>query len=80
MYKIYVCVYACMYVYSGITLERLERYQPKLVHIWLYICRKILCIYYIYILSPKHHFQQGGWCGRPPWDPPPPRGYQSLPR
>jgi hypothetical protein len=68
-----VCVCVCVYMYvcSGITLERLERYQPNLVHIWLYVCIKILCIYYIYFLSPKHHFQQGGWFGRPPWDPPP---------
>jgi hypothetical protein len=30
-----------------------------------------ICKHYIYILSSKHHFQQGGWCGRPPCDPPP---------
>jgi hypothetical protein len=39
-----VCVFVC----SSITLERLERFRPNLVHIWLYVCVRILCIY-IYI-------------------------------
>jgi hypothetical protein len=30
-----VCMYVCMCIYSGITLERLERFQPNLVHILL---------------------------------------------
>jgi hypothetical protein len=34
-----------------------NRFQPNLVHILLYVCVRILCIYYIYI-------PQGGWCGR----------------
>jgi hypothetical protein len=63
-----VCVCVCVFVCSGITLERLEQFRPNLVHTLLYVCVRILCIYilYIYIISPKHHFQQGGWCGRPP--------------
>jgi hypothetical protein len=31
------CVYVCVCVCPGITLERLERFQPNLVHILLYI-------------------------------------------
>jgi hypothetical protein len=50
-----VCVYMC--VCPSITLERLERFQPNLVHILLYVCVRILCMFYIYIT-------QGGWCGR----------------
>jgi hypothetical protein len=46
----FVCV--CVYVCPGITLECLERFQPNLVHILLYVCVRILCI------------PQGGWCGR----------------
>jgi hypothetical protein len=67
----FVCVCVCVFVCAGISLERLERFRPNLVHIWLYVCVRILCVLYIYILSPKHHFRQGGWCGRPGWDPPP---------
>jgi hypothetical protein len=48
----------CVCVCSSITLERLERFQPNLVHILLYVCVRSVCIYYIYI-------PQGGWCGRP---------------
>jgi hypothetical protein len=40
-----VCVCVC----PGVTQERLERFQPNLVHM-LYVC-------FIYI-------PQGGWCGR----------------
>jgi hypothetical protein len=43
----YVCV--CVFVCSGIPLERVERFRPNLVLIWLYVCVRILCIYYIYI-------------------------------
>jgi hypothetical protein len=38
-----------VFVYSSITLERLERFQPNLVHIMLYTCVRILCVFYIYI-------------------------------
>jgi hypothetical protein len=31
-----------------ITLERLERFQPNLVHILLYVCVRILCMFYTY--------------------------------
>jgi hypothetical protein len=55
--KIYTYKNGCLYVCPGITLERLERFQPSLVHILLYVCVRILCMYYIYI-------PQGGWCGR----------------
>jgi hypothetical protein len=51
-------VYIC--VCPGITLERLERFQPNLVHILLYTCVIILCMFYIY-LSPKHQFPKGVW-------------------
>jgi hypothetical protein len=39
-----VCVFVC----PSITLERLERFQPNLVHILLYVCVRILCIFYKY--------------------------------
>jgi uncharacterized membrane protein YbjE (DUF340 family) len=42
-----VCVYVCVFVCSGITLERLEQFRTNLVHIWLYVCVRILCIYII---------------------------------
>jgi hypothetical protein len=42
-----VCV--CVFVCPGITLERLERFRRNLVHILLYVCVRILCIYYISI-------------------------------
>jgi hypothetical protein len=58
----------CVLVCSGITLERLERFQPNLVHVLLYVCIRILCMFYIYIyiyifiyLSPKHQFPKGIW-------------------
>jgi hypothetical protein len=41
-------------------------------HMALWMCKNLMYIYYIFFLSPKHHFQQGGWCGRPAWDRPPP--------
>jgi hypothetical protein len=31
-----------------ITLERLERFRPNLVHTLLYVCVRILCMFYIY--------------------------------
>jgi hypothetical protein len=40
-----VCVFVC----SRITLERLERFQPHFVHILLYVCVRILCMFYVYI-------------------------------
>jgi hypothetical protein len=43
-------------VCPGITLERLERFQSNLVHILLYVCVRILCMFYI--------IPQGGWYGR----------------
>jgi hypothetical protein len=48
-----VYIYICVCVCRGITLERLERFQPNLVHTLLY--ESYVC--FIYIL-------QGGWCGR----------------
>jgi hypothetical protein len=45
----FVCV--CVFVCSGITLECLEQFRPNLVHIWLYVCVRILCIYFIYIYA-----------------------------
>jgi hypothetical protein len=39
-----VCVCVCVCVC-------LEQNQQNLVHIWLYVCERILCIYYIYLLS-----------------------------
>jgi hypothetical protein len=51
-----------VFVCSGITLERLEQFQPNLVHILLYVYVRILCMLYIYIyLSPKHQFPKGIW-------------------
>jgi hypothetical protein len=54
--KMDVCV--CVFVCWSITLERLERFQPNLVHILLYVCVRILCMFFIY-LSPKHQFPKG---------------------
>jgi hypothetical protein len=51
-----VCVCVCVCVCPGITLERLERFQPNLVHTLLYVCVRILYMFYIY--------SEGGWCGR----------------
>jgi hypothetical protein len=45
--KIDVCV--CVCVCSVITMERLERFQPNLVHILLYVCVRILCVCVCYI-------------------------------
>jgi hypothetical protein len=53
-----MCV--CVFVCSSITLERLERFQPNLVHILIYVYVRTLCMFYIYIYIP-----QGGCCGRP---------------
>jgi hypothetical protein len=35
-------------VCPGITLERLERFRPNLVHTLLYVCVRILCVLYIF--------------------------------
>jgi hypothetical protein len=43
-----VCVCVCVCLCPGITLERLERFQPNFVHILLYACVRILCTFYIY--------------------------------
>jgi hypothetical protein len=45
---VYVCVCVCVYVCPGITLERLEPFRPNLVHTLLYVCVRILCMFYIY--------------------------------
>jgi hypothetical protein len=42
--KMDVCVCVC----PCITLERLERFQPNLVHTLLDVCVRILCMFYIY--------------------------------
>jgi hypothetical protein len=55
--KMDVCVYVCVRACPVITLERLERFRPNLAHTLLYVCVRILCMFYIYI-------PQGGWCGR----------------
>jgi hypothetical protein len=51
----FVCVCVCVCVCPGITLERLERFQPNLVHTLVYVCESYVCFIYI---------PQGGWCGR----------------
>jgi hypothetical protein len=72
------CVCICMFGHNSGTPGAIS---TKLgTHMALCMCKNLLYILYIYVLSPKHHFQQGGWCGRSPWDPSPPGGYQSLPR
>jgi hypothetical protein len=43
-----VCMYVCMCVCPSITLKSLERFQPNLVHILLYVRVRIVCILYIY--------------------------------
>jgi hypothetical protein len=57
-----VCV--CVFVCPSITLKLLERFQPNLVHISLYVCVRILYMFYIYVyeyVSPKHQFPKGIW-------------------
>jgi hypothetical protein len=39
-----VCVCVCVFVCSSIILDRLERFPPNMVHIFLYVCVRILCI------------------------------------
>jgi hypothetical protein len=43
-----LCVCVCVCVCPGITLERLERFRPNLAHTLLYVCVRILCMFYIY--------------------------------
>jgi hypothetical protein len=65
-----VCVYVCVFLCSGITLERLGRFRPNLVHIRLYVCVRILCKYYIYVYLLSIIFRRedgvGGLHGIPP--------------
>jgi hypothetical protein len=46
--KMDVCV--CMCVYPGITLERLERFRPNLVHtlLYIYMCKNLMYVSYIF--------------------------------
>jgi hypothetical protein len=44
----YIYKNECLCVCPGITLECLERFRPKLVHILLYACVRILCMFYIF--------------------------------
>jgi hypothetical protein len=48
VFKKWMFVGACVCVCPGITLERLERFRPNLVHTLLYVCVIILCTFYIY--------------------------------
>jgi hypothetical protein len=45
---IHFYTYRWIFVCSSITLECLERFKPNLVHILLYVCVRILCIYHMY--------------------------------
>jgi hypothetical protein len=45
---IYIYKNGCLCVCPGITLERLERFRSNLVHTLLYVCVRILCLFYIY--------------------------------
>jgi hypothetical protein len=49
MYNVCACACVCVCVCPGITLESLERFRPNLVHMLLYVCVRILCMFYIYI-------------------------------
>jgi hypothetical protein len=64
-----VCVFVCMFRRNsgtpGAISTKLGTHMA-LCMLYIYI--------YIYILSPKHHFRQGGWCGRPAWDTSAPQG------
>jgi hypothetical protein len=55
IFLIYIYIYKhgcmCVFVCSGITLERLERFRPNFIHIWLYVCVRILCMFIYIILS-----------------------------
>jgi hypothetical protein len=42
------CLCVCVCVCPGITVERLERFRPNLVHTLLYVCVRILCMFHIY--------------------------------
>jgi hypothetical protein len=69
----YVCIVGHNSGMSGAISTKLG------THMAVCMYKNLMYILYVYILSPKHHFQQGGWCGKPACDPPP-RGYQSLPQ
>jgi hypothetical protein len=61
-------MYVCMFEHnsgtSGTNLTKLGTHMA--------VCMYKNFMYILYIdLSPKHHFPREGWCGRPPWDPPP---------
>jgi hypothetical protein len=43
--RVRVRVRVCVCVCPGITLERLERFRPNLVHTLLYVCVRILCMF-----------------------------------
>jgi hypothetical protein len=65
--KMDVCVCVCVRTRacSSITLERLERFRPNLVHILLLcMCKNVTYFIYIYIyiyISPKNQFPKGIW-------------------
>jgi hypothetical protein len=46
--SMYIKIDVCVCVCPGITLECLERFQPNLVLILLYVCVRVLCMFYIY--------------------------------
>jgi hypothetical protein len=70
---VFVCVCVCVFGHNSGTPGAIS---TKLgTHMAVCMCKNLMYIFYIYILSPEHHFQQGGWCGRPPRYPPP----QGLP-
>jgi hypothetical protein len=67
-----LCVCVCMFGHNSGTPGAIS---TKLgTHMAVCMCKDLMHISYIYILSPKHHFQQQGRCGRPPCYPPPPQG------
>jgi hypothetical protein len=58
-----VCVCVCFFLWSGITLERLERFQPNLVRLLPYVYVRTLCMFYIYlfIYLLSNQFPKGIW-------------------
>jgi hypothetical protein len=68
-----VCVCICMLGHNSGTPGAISTKVGT--HMAVCMCKNLMYIFYIYILSSKHHFQQRGWLGRPPCYPHP----QGLP-
>jgi hypothetical protein len=71
----FVCLCVCMFGHNSGTPGAISTILGTHMAVRVCMCKNLMYIIYIFFLSPKHHFKQGGWCGRPAWDPAP----QGLP-